>query len=140
VIGVSGAAAQAAVRGHAPVTVLVVDDEPLILMATAASLADAGCRVLEASDADEALAVLEEEPAVDVLVTDVKMPGGMDGFGLARAVAGSRPGIGIVVNSGHATPDESELPEGALFLAKPYRTQQLVLLVNGLAARGSAGA
>jgi CheY-like chemotaxis protein len=60
--------------------VLVVDDEPLIRMNAAAMLEDAGFGVLEAADADDALAVLDNHPEIGVLFTDINMPGSMDGL------------------------------------------------------------
>jgi CheY-like chemotaxis protein len=82
-------------------TVLVVDDEVLIRMMLCESLRQAGCEVVEAANADEALTVLATTPDPDVLITDVKMPGALDGLELASRVRQARPSVKVVVTSGH---------------------------------------
>lgn len=100
---------------------LVVDDDALILMDAADILEDAGFTVLEATNVAEAMRVLEDHDGkVDVLFTDVQMPGEANGFDLARHTAGRWPHIAIVVASGHVTPGPDDLPEGATFIAKPF--------------------
>lgn len=100
---------------------LAVDDEPFILMHACDILADAGFRCLDATSADEALARLEERADdVTLLFTDVQMPGSKNGFALAREVAHRWPHISIVVASGALQPDPGELPDGAVFLTKPF--------------------
>jgi CheY-like chemotaxis protein len=103
---------------------LVVDDDPLILMDTICMLEDAGFRLHEAMNGDEAKAVLEEHwESVVLLFSDVDMPGATNGFALARHVAEHWPAIEIVIASGHVLPQEGELPEKATFLAKPFNKQ-----------------
>jgi CheY-like chemotaxis protein len=100
---------------------LVVDDEPLILMDACDILSDAGFRPLEAGDVDEAIGILEEHAdKVTLLFTDVQMPGGRDGFDLAREAARRWPEIRTLVASGAATPNDGDLPEGAVFISKPF--------------------
>ena len=100
--------------------VLVVEDDFLIRTTLAEVLADAGFAVVEAERADLALETLEQHaPAVDILFTDVTMPGSMDGLELARRVSVSQPDIAIVVASGNFIPSRSELPPGCLFLSNP---------------------
>jgi DNA-binding NtrC family response regulator len=118
---------------RALVPVLITEDEVLIRMMVADELLDAGFRPLEAGTADEALQILDARSDVRVLVTDVKMPGSLDGFALAGIVAGRWPHIGIVVTSGHALPGDAPLPPGAVFLGKPYRMSMLVEVVRQLA-------
>jgi CheY-like chemotaxis protein len=72
-------------------TVLVVEDEVLIRMATAEYLRGCGYRVVEVGSGDEAVAVLETDIRVDVVFTDVTMPGALNGFGLAQWVRRERP-------------------------------------------------
>lgn len=114
------------------VVVLVVEDEALVRLVAAEELLDAGFRVIEAHDADEALALLGARPDCAALVTDVRMPGAMDGIALAQRVARERPHMRIVVVSGHATPSAAALPPGATFLAKPYLGTQLRQALAGL--------
>jgi CheY-like chemotaxis protein len=113
----------------APV-VVVVEDEPLIRLVANDILAEAGFRALEACSAEEALTLLEAKPDAVALVTDVRMPGSLDGFGLVRIVASRWPETGLVVVSGDATPGEGDLPKGAIFLAKPYQPSALVEAVR----------
>ena len=100
---------------------LVVDDEPLILMAAVEMIAAAGFSPGGFTSADEAMAILESGAEDVVLVfTDVEMPGSMDGLALARSVAERWPHIGLIVASCGVRPVESDLPGGAMFLPKPY--------------------
>lgn len=101
---------------------LVTDDDALIRMEAAAILEDAGFRVYEAGQVTDALAILEEGHAsIQLLFTDVQMPPGkLTGFDLARTCAQNWPHIGIVVSSGQITPEINDMPEGAVFIAKPF--------------------
>lgn len=105
---------------------LVVDDEPLILMDTADIVACAGYHVIEARSADEAFELLAKYRSVKLVMTDVQMPGTMDGMALARYVGEHWPEVHVVVASGAVTPKDDELPQGARFLGKPLN-QALVL-------------
>jgi CheY-like chemotaxis protein len=106
----------------ADITILVVDDEPLVLMSTVDFLQDEGFEVLEAGNADEAIALLETNPAISILFTDVDMPGSMDGLKLSAAVRKRWPPVRIVVTSGHRIVDITDLPDGGVFFSKPYRS------------------
>ena len=111
-------------------TILVVEDETLIRLLAADSLEESGYRVLEAADATEALRILEEHDEVDVLFTDVNMPGPLDGLDLAGMMHDRRPDLGLIITSGRGTPDLARLPLTSLYLAKPYRPQQLAAAVE----------
>lgn len=101
---------------------LVVDDDALIRMDAADILEEAGYRVLEAATPEEALSVLEQRgDSVQLLFTDVQMPPSkLDGFYLAKKCAASWPEIGIIVASGQIEPKADDLPEGAIFVRKPF--------------------
>ncbi len=103
-----------------PAVALVAEDEFLLRMEAADTLSDAGFTVLEVASADDALRFLEDKDGVDLLFTDVNMPGRLDGFGLAREVALRWPGITIIVCSGAAKPLPGDLPAKARFIDKPY--------------------
>ena len=93
-------------------------------MNAADMLEEAGFKPLEAADADAALALLEQfHGSVQVLFTDVQMPGSRDGFSLARHIAAVWPHIGIVVASGQMRPRDDDLPSGAVFIAKPFSVE-----------------
>ena len=106
--------------------VLVVEDEAFVRMIAAEYLEDAGFKVVEAANADEAWRVLESKPAIGYLFTDVHMPGSMDGFALAERAHRQWPQIRLVLTSGLMRPRRADLPDHASFLPKPYRQEQLM--------------
>jgi CheY-like chemotaxis protein len=109
--------------------VLIVEDEFLLRMNAAESIGDAGFDVVEAGNADEAIAILEACPGIHVVFTDIEMPGSMDGLKLAKFVKGRWPPIEIVATSGHVKIGVGDLPEGGRFLPKPFRPAQIVELL-----------
>jgi DNA-binding NtrC family response regulator len=104
---------------HLPV-VLLVEDEPLLRFFVSDVLEDAGFEVIETANADEALIWLDVRDDVGVIVTDIQMPGRLNGLDLAALVHRRWPRILILVVSGFASPNAAELPEHGRFLAKPY--------------------
>ncbi len=102
-----------------PVMVLVVEDEALLLFSIAEDLRAEGFEALEASNADEAVRLIEANPRIEFLFTDIDMPGSMDGLKLAAAVRNRWPPIKIIVTSGKAKPRDEDLPDG-IFVSKPY--------------------
>jgi len=116
--------------GEVARTVLIVDDEPLVLQTTAQILADDGCKVVLARDYAEALRRLEGAPETDVLVTDISFSQGPNGIALARAVAEKWPHIRIVIVSGDVRPAGCDYPESALFFTKPYAPGALCTMVR----------
>jgi len=105
--------------GSAAKPVLVVEDDGLIRMDLVDVLSDAGYDVIEAANADQALIVLERETDILALLTDIDMPGSMNGVRLAQLTAERWPDCRIVVISGRYSPEQGSLPEGARFLSKP---------------------
>ncbi len=103
---------------------LVVDDDPMIRMDAADILSDAGFQTHEAANVSEALEMLEEAGGdIQLLFTDVQMPGDQNGFDLARECATRWPHISMVVASGQLSPKADELPEQAAFISKPFSAQ-----------------
>lgn len=98
-------------------TVLVVEDEALTRLAVAETLRDCGLHVVETATAEEAWSYLWTGAAVDLVFSDIQMPGQMDGLLLARLVRQAYPEIPVVLTSGHVRPDASS---GTPFIAKPY--------------------
>jgi CheY-like chemotaxis protein len=111
-------ASQVDVKPERP-TVLLVEDEVLIRLLVADELRSQGINVLEASNADEALIILESSLPVHVLFTDIRMPGRMDGIGLTRLARNRRPDIKVVIASSHLPPGYFRDSVDA-FIFKPY--------------------
>ncbi|HWY62331.1 MAG TPA: response regulator [Rhizomicrobium sp.] len=113
-------------------TVLVVEDEALIRMSTVALLEDAGLCVLEAANSAEALHILGQHGEISVLVTDVRMPGVMDGLALVSRVQRDHPIIRSVVVSANTNASEAYRAGAARFIAKPYLVQNVIQAVLSL--------
>jgi two-component system, response regulator PdtaR len=111
-------ASQVDVKPQRP-TVLLVEDEVLIRLLVADELRSQGINVLEASNADEALIILESSLPVHVLFTDIRMPGRMDGIGLTKLARGRRPDIKVIIASSHLPPGYVRDSVDA-FIFKPY--------------------
>ena len=119
-------------RHHIPSVVLVVEDEPQVRMTAADELDEAGFQVLEATNADEALKVLEaRSDEVQVLFTDVHMPGSMD-MALAEQVSQRWPNVLLLISSGYARPHSDEIPDHGHFVPKPYIGATLVWHVTAM--------
>ena len=119
---------------QSPIKVLVVEDEPLVLMDTADQLSDRGFVVIEASNADEAIIYLSNHPDISILFTDIDMPGTMDGLKLAAAVRDRWPPIRIIVTSGHRRVLKEDLPIGSRFFDKPFRADAVAAAMREMAA------
>ncbi|MDB5657913.1 MAG: two-component system response regulator [Cypionkella sp.] len=100
--------------------VLVVEDEALIRISAVDIVLSAGYEALEARDADEAIRILEARSDIDIVFTDVQMPGTMDGIKLSHYIRNRWPPVKLIVASGMAILEESSLPEGSAFFSKPY--------------------
>jgi CheY-like chemotaxis protein len=124
-----------------PCTVLVVEDEILVLSLLAETLEDEGFRVVAAENGAEALEALEHGGSrVDVLFTDINMPG-IDGLELARRARALIPGLPVIYASGRvATVDSSDRVEGGRFLPKPYLPWQACEAVASALGRTRDGA
>lgn len=118
-------------------TILVVEDEVLARTAIAEYLRDCGFRVIEAASADEALIVLNDaKTTIDIVFSDVQMPGSMDGFGLAKWVRQHRPGLEIILAGTveKAADAAGELCENGPDLKKPYEPQQVLERIKRMRA------
>lgn len=112
------------------IVILLVEDEVLIRIDLADRLRDAGWTVYEAGNADAALELLLSTMRIDVLVTDVRMPGKLNGVCLAEITRESRPDVKIVVMSGDYRPERG--PPADAFLAKPFEPPALVARIRAL--------
>ena len=114
--------------------ILIVEDEFLIREDATETIEKAGFAVIQAGNADEAIAILEVRTDIHVVFTDIQMPGSMDGLKLARAVRGRWPPIKIVATSGRLHLDKTDLPEGGRFLPKPYSPAEVTGVLRELTA------
>ena len=127
------------IKGHAMdeaerTTILVVEDEALIRMVNADILEEAGFCVLEAANAAEAILIMEGDDHVELMFTDIRMPGRMDGLELAAFVHAHWPDVRLLVTSGHIVLADSEIPDGGRFVSKPYDLGQLVSKIRASVA------
>ena len=114
------------------VFILVVEDEPLIRMDVVATVEGAGFTAFEAGNADQAVRLLEERADIQVLLTDVEMPGSMDGVVLAHYAQAQLPAIKIIVTSGRRKIEAKDLPPQAAFLGKPCRPDHIVAKLRAM--------
>ena len=112
-------------------TVLVVEDEVLIRLMIADALRSQGITVIEASNGDEAMHVLQSALSIHLLLTDIRMPSALDGLALAHAARAARPGLKLVVASSHKAGDEVTNLADAFF-SKPYDLNAIVNRVKSL--------
>jgi two-component sensor histidine kinase/DNA-binding response OmpR family regulator len=118
-------------------TVLIVEDEMLLRMRAVDIVEDAGFTPLEAVNADDALALLESRSDIELLFTDIQMPGTMNGLKLAHAVHERWPLIKIILVSGQVTPNEEDRPANSRFFGKPMEVQQMIAELQGMIGQGS---
>lgn len=119
--------------------ILVVEDEPIIRLGIAATIEDAGYEVIEAANADEAVTRLVAEDDVRMVITDVDMPGSMNGIELAHYARGRWPDIRLLVISGQVGVTAGQLPGGTEFMSKPYQEPRLLTCIATMTA-GESGA
>lgn len=116
-------------------TILLVEDETLVRMQGVDVLEEAGFTVLEAANADEALQLLEQHDDVELLFSDIDMPGSMDGLALARLVHEKWPAIHLLLTSGYHRVSEARIPENGRFVSKPWQEKALVGEITALLQR-----
>jgi len=118
------------IQAIAPQTVLVVENEAIIRMMATDALEDSGLTVLEAADACDALLLLSQHPEIDLLFTDINMPGTIDGLDLAVRALRDRPELRLIMSSGRNCFPGRAMPDDGKFLEKPYDMNTLVDLVH----------
>ena len=116
--------------------ILIVEDDFFLRVHAAEMIQDAGFDIVEAGNADEAIAILEARPDIHVVFTDIRMPGSMDGLKLARFVRGRWPPIKIVATSGNSVVRDGDLPEGGVFLPKPYTFDTIAATLREMVGAG----
>ena len=114
--------------------ILAVDDSPSMRKMVSFTLTGAGYQVVEAVDGNAALALLQQaDRPFDLLLTDIVMPGGIDGYQLAKLALERRPGIKVLLSSGYtgeSLPTDKARDLGLKLLAKPYRQAELAKAVR----------
>jgi CheY-like chemotaxis protein len=114
-------------NGSDPKTVvLVVEDEALLRMDAVDTIREAGFAVVEAADADAAIALIEGGNDIALVFTDLQLPGSMDGLTLAAAIKQRWPALKVIATSGdHDGGSAGRLPTGEPLLVKPYSNETL---------------
>lgn len=115
---------------EAGLTVLIVEDEPIIRFTLADALEEAGYSVLEASNVLEAVATIGKVRHISAIVTDIDMPGGLSGIDLVQMVNNCQKQIPVIVTSGGHALDTLDLPENTCFFSKPYNLEDIVLALR----------
>ncbi len=118
-------------------TILIVDDEATVRMLVVEVLNDFGYQAIEASDGPSALKILQSDRRIDLLVTDVGLPGGLNGRQVADAARTIRPGLGVLFITGYADNaviGNGQLDPGMEILTKPFAIEELALRIKGLVA------
>ncbi len=132
--GAAHRGARAAPRGPRPslaaTTILVAEDEALVRELIVSELDDAGFLVMEASSAHEALEILEQQ-SVDLLFTDIRMPGPMDGWDLAEEARRRDPAIRVIYTTGFSVERPRPVPN-SLHIRKPYRAFEVIQAIKKL--------
>ncbi|NNM74218.1 response regulator [Enterovirga sp. DB1703] len=95
---------------------------------------DAGFEAVEATDANQAIQILETRPDIHIVFTDIDMPRGLDGMRLAACIRDRWPPIEIILTSGHFQARDVELPARGVFFSKPYRVEKMVETMRGMAS------
>jgi CheY-like chemotaxis protein len=113
-----------------PKEVLVVEDEALVRMAVADALTDRGIMAWEACNSEEALHALGQHPHIGLVLTNMSMPGPMNGLELANHLHRTRPDVDLVVTSGGGLLGDADLPGNGTFVRKPYPAAGVAELVS----------
>ncbi|WP_260929286.1 response regulator [Novosphingobium sp. 9] len=115
--------------------ILIVEDEPLIRHDLMDFFEDHGFRVLEAGNADEAIGVLNNNSAIQIVLTDVQMPGSMDGIRLAHFIRDRYPPTILIVASGAVKSNMADLPDHSMFVTKPFDPRAVLRQIERMSAR-----
>jgi two-component system, response regulator PdtaR len=120
-----------------PPVLLVVEDDFLVRLTLVDALSDGGFEVLEAADAKEALTLVCDRDDIAAMLTDINLPGGSDGFALARAARVIRPALPVVYASGrYGGAEDGQAVDGSRFLAKPFTPSLAAAVLHDMIGTG----
>ncbi len=117
--------------------ILLVEDEILIRIELADFFADAGYQVFEAGDADEAIGILEREKTIRIVLTDIQLPGSMDGLKLAHYIRDRYPPTVLLLTSGGVHIEDASLPASSQFIAKPFDPTRILRQIELMTRPGA---
>lgn len=117
--------------------ILIVEDEVLIRIELADFFTDAGYQVFEAGDADEAIGILEKEKAIRIVLTDIQLPGSMDGLKLAHRIRDRYPPTVLLLTSGGVHIEDASLPSSSQFIAKPFDPTRILRQIELMTRPGA---
>ncbi len=115
-------------------SVLVVEDEPLILEVVADELNDAGFDVHQAATGEEAVALLQAQPSLDLLLTDIRLPGRLDGWSVAEQARRRFAALSVIYVTGYSGAPARQVP-GSVLIMKPYRPAAILKAAQNLGLR-----
>jgi two-component system, response regulator PdtaR len=121
-------------KSESHIYVLVVEDEFLSRLHAVNLVEDAGYVPVEASDAKQAIAILEARKDISIVFTDIDLPGTMDGLKLAHAIRTRWPPVELIVTSGHFHLSDDDMPERGRFFPKPYRDREIISALHHFVA------
>jgi len=110
--------------------ILIVEDEALIRYDLVDFFEDAGFQVFEADNAEVAIALMDANRSIRIVLTDVQMPGTMDGMKLAHHIRDRYPPTLLLIASGEIRPTAAELPTGAVFIQKPFDPRSVLSVIQ----------
>ncbi len=114
-------------------TILIVEDEVLVREVTGIEFEEAGFRIVLAGDGHEALGLLRTDTTIDLLFTDISLPGGIDGWTIASSARLLRPDLPVIYATGYS-PNTVKLVPGSLFFKKPYLPVRIIAAARELLA------
>ena len=119
-------------------SILVVEDEAEVARVTMETLREIGYQAVGARDGHAALALIEQDPTIELVLSDVVMPGGMSGLELARATRKLRPGLPVVLATGYTQLEGRVMDDDFTFIAKPHRREALAVALRAAFEREKA--
>jgi signal transduction histidine kinase/CheY-like chemotaxis protein/integral membrane sensor domain MASE1 len=130
-------AARDGVKAAVPARLLLVEDDVDVAQATTELLRDIGLQVVWVPDGKAALATFEQDPTIEMVMSDIVMPGGMSGLDLARALRKNHPELPVLLTTGYSQYAPQLLKEGFILVEKPYHRDMLAASIQRAAERGS---